>query len=187
MSKIKKMVFNDINLGMTNMDTGEILCTTNGTTRVFEINNSEDYDEDEIKPFCKDITFLKLFRGSGNGMKKILTNTEVATLVYISDFVTYGDCVLRKNGNANGHALTIKEMSEMLDIPYDTFRKTIYSLKKKQVIGFHSTGDNDNGTKFLTVNPYIFCRGDKVSNWIKDFYSNTEWAKIERQKTRVRV
>ena len=58
------------------------------------------------------------------------------------------------------------------------------SLKKKQVIGIHSTGDvvDGNSVKWITVNPYIFCRGIKVEKWVIDFYSTTEWAALERQK-----
>ena len=60
------------------------------------------------------------------------------------------------------------------------------SLKKKQVIGFHSTGDTHNGSaiKWITVNPYIFLRGTHVEDWVKDFYADSEWAKIERQKVK---
>lgn len=131
------------------------------------------------------ITFLKMFRGNGIMLDKKLTYSEIAALVFLSDFICYSDCVLRKGGNKQGHALSIEELAKLRNVKYDAFRKTIYSLKNKEVLGFHNTG-NTNEPLWITINPFIFCRGIKISKWVYDFYSETEWAKIVRQKIRNR-
>ena len=149
----------------------------------------EEYFEEEVKEekenyFMDDITFIKSFRGNGIMLNEKLTYVEIATVVFLCDFICYSDCVLRKNGNKLGTPLSVKDLSELMGVKYETFRKTMGSLKKKQVIGYHSTGDTDtnNEVKWITVNPYIFFRGQKVENWVKDFYAETDWAKIPRQK-----
>ena len=127
-------------------------------------------------------TFIKSFRGNGIMLNEKLTNSEIATVVFLTDFICYDDCVLRKNGDIRGNALSIQDLAELYNVKYNTFRKTMYSLRDKEVIGFHSTGDSENGNRWITVNPFIFCRGIEISAWVIDFYSNTEWAKIVRQQ-----
>ena len=34
----------------------------------------------------------------------------------------------------------------------------------------------------ITLNPYIFCRGMNVDKWISEYFSNSQWAKVTRQK-----
>lgn len=146
----------------------------------------EDIEEENIDFFMDDITFIKSFRGNGIMLNEKLTYVEIATVVFLCDFICYTDCVLRKKGNKNGAPLTVRDLADLMGIKYETFRKTMSSLKKKQVIGYHSTGDEEtkNEIKWITVNPYIFFRGIKVENWVKDFYADSEWAKMPRQKTR---
>ena len=127
-------------------------------------------------------TFIKSFRGNGIMLHKYLTNSEIAVVVFLTDFICYDDCVLRKNGDKRGKALTIQDLSDMYGVKYNTFRKTIYSLRDKEVIGSHETGNPEDGNKWITVNPYIFCRGIEISKWVIDFYKDTMWAKIVRQQ-----
>lgn len=179
--------FNKDNIGVINKETGEIYDITSDLYKItIEEYLSEDDESSEI--FMNDITFVKSFRGNGIMLNQKLTNSEIATVVFLCDFICYDDCVLRKNGNKLGNPLSIKDLSNLIGIKYETFRKTMSSLKKKQVIGFHNTGDPDKGTsiKWITVNPYIFCRGIRVSKWVIEFYSTSEWAKLERQKIRNR-
>lgn len=179
MSKIKTNVkrFNGRNITHSDSNTGEILCETKGNSTVYieehETKTQSEIDR-ELKAFGND-NFLKMFRGNGVFMKKNLTNNEIATIVFLSDYICYNDCVLRKNGDVRGHALSIRELSVLIGISYDNFRKTMASLKKKQVIAVHSTGNANNETKWITVNPYIFFRGSRVEHWISEFYKNTKW------------
>lgn len=144
-----------------------------------EFQSEDDVDENEAQPFMNEFTFIKSFRGNGIMLTEKLTPPEVYAVVFLTDFICYKDCVLRKNGNLNGHALDVRELSNLIGIKYETFRKTMGSLKKKGVIGYHSTGSEGNLVKLITVNPYIFLRGCKIQPWIANFYANTEWANLD--------
>ena len=178
--EIKKTVYH--NLGaVIDSETGEVYEPDSQNYRITIEEFLTNDTEETIKDFMPDITFIKSFRGNGIMLDKKLTNAELAAVVFMSDFICYNDCVLRKNGDKRGDALTVRDLAELRGVKYDSFRRIIYSLRDKEVIGFHDTGDS-NGTHWITVNPFIFCRGVKISVWVIDFYSNTEWAKIERQR-----
>lgn len=180
MSKVKTNIkrFNGINIIHSDKETGEILAETDGISSTVcieeEIEKTQSDIDNELHKFGSD-NFLKLFRGKGALMKKELTNNEIATIVFLSDYICFNDCILRKNGDSRGHALSLKELSGLLDVSYDNLRKTMASLKKKEVIAVHSTGDKENGTKWITVNPYFIFRGGKATNWIMEFYKDTRW------------
>lgn len=186
MSKVKKTVYENGEVNIVNELTGELHDLESQDYRItIEEYFDEDDDQEETSTrFMDDITFIKSFRGNGIMLNQKLTNAEIAAVVFLCDFICYDDCVLRKNGNKKGAPLSIRDLSDLVGIKYETFRKTMSSLKKKQVIGVHSTGDVCDGTsiKWITVNPYIFCRGVKVAKWVIEFYSQSEWALMERQK-----
>lgn len=139
---------------------------------------------DELVPFNVGLNFIKLFGGSSDMLFDKLTNAEIAMLVFLSKYVCYDDCVLRLNGDRNGHALTMKELAQLHNMKPNTFRKIMSSLKAKRVIGVHETGTaNHNQTKWITVNPYIMCRGSKVQRWVADFFGDTEWNDDNRKST----
>lgn len=185
MSNVKKTVLNGCGKVFDEKTGKEIKVKSNKyRITIEELLEEDDSDDSSGERFMDDITFIKSFRGNGIMLTQKLTNAEIAAVVFLCDFICYNDCVLRKNGNKLGNPLSIRDLSDLIGINYETFRKTMSSLKKKQVIGQHSTGDSKNGTliKWITVNPFIFCRGIEVEKWVIDFYSNSEWAKIERQK-----
>lgn len=185
--KVKKTTFNTDNIGIVNKDTGEIHNIESDLYKItIEEYLSEEENENMSERFMDDVTFIKSFRGNGIMLNQKLTNAEIAAVVFLCDFICYDDCVLRTNGNKLGSPLSIRDLSELIGVKYETFRKTMYSLKKKQVIGFHNTGDVDNGSsiRWITVNPYIFCRGIRVSRWVIEFYSTSDWANLTRQKIR---
>lgn len=185
MQKSRKTTINGIKTTLIDNGTGEKIFEVGENSKITleEFFNEEDNPDNPVS-FMQCITYIKSFRGNGVAMNQRLTNAEIAALVFLGDFVSYGDCVLRKNGNKLGTPLSVKDLSNLIGIKYETFRKTMYSLKKNQVIGFHNTGDLDNSIKWITVNPYIYCRGGKVAPWIADFYKDTIWAKLERQQIR---
>lgn len=137
---------------------------------------NDSAEEEKIK-FMTEYTFSKLFRGVELELDSRLTNPEVATLVFLTHFVCYGDCVLRTNGDARGKALTVKDLAKIRNMKYDTLRKIMNSLKDKDVIGYHVRG----GQKWITINPFILCRGIEFEPWIIKFYEDSVWAKIQFQ------
>ena len=182
-NKTKRTVLN--NLGKVfNDQTGEIIEPEENKNYRIIIEESvpDNAEEDELIPFMTEYTFSKLFRGVELELDKRLTNPEVATLIFLIHFVCYGDCVLRKNGDARGKALSIKDLAEIRNMKYDTLRKIMNSLKDKDVIGFHVRG----GQKWITVNPFILCRGIEFEPWIIKFYEDSIWAKIQFQETKLK-
>ena len=114
---------------------------------------------------------------------KELSHSELSFVVLLTDYICYEDCALRVNGNAQGSLLGAKDLAELSGLSYDTVRKLLYSLKNKELIGFHETGSGNTATKMITLNPYVFCRGIEVSDWVISFYSKTRWAKLEKEYT----
>lgn len=154
-----------------------------------------DYSEIKVKEFTmlpesqndaidinSNVTFYKSFVGNGKLLYSELKPIEIATLVLLCDFICYKDCVLRVGGHKNGRALSIAEIAEYCELEYETLRRTMSKLKSKQIIGYHNTGDKHNGNviKWITVNPYLFMRGNKVERWVAEFYADTVWAKVNR-------
>lgn len=160
--------------------TGEIVQSSEAESRVI----LEEITYDDTSKFQKNVTFVKMFRGSGSMLFKELTHAELSLVVFLCDFICYEDCALRTNGNSQGKLLTIQDIADLSDVKYNTVRKTIYSLRDKQLIGFHQTGSGDNAIKMITVNPYVFCRGINVSDWVIGFYSKTKWALMDKEYVR---
>ena len=66
-----------------------------------------------------------------------------------------------------------------MEIDYEKLRRNLSSLTKKGVIGIHKTGckDKPNTTvKAITVNPYIYLKGEKVNETILGLYENSQWS-----------
>lgn len=118
-----------------------------------------------------------MFKGNGVMLFKELSYSELAFLIFISDFICYEDCALRKGGRRNGNYLTFNDLSDYSGLKSEALKKTIYSLKKKEVIGIHDRNDCKN-VKYYTVNPFIFCVGNKIKKNIVDYYADTKWADI---------
>lgn len=65
-----------------------------------------------------------------------------------------------------------------MDMSYDALRKQLNSLVKKGVIGIHKTGCKDKPNalvKAITVNPYIYTKGNNVNKTILGLYEDSMW------------
>ena len=89
--------------------------------------------------------------------------------------------MLRKSGDTRGHALQVEELAELADMTYDSFRKVITKLKKYQIIQVYKIGTHNNKEKWITLNPYIFFRGWKIKNWVRECYKDTEWNVFDKE------
>ena len=61
---------------------------------------------------------------------------------------------------------------------YEALRKQINSLVKKGVIGIHKTGCKDKPNvlvKAITVNPYIYTKGNNINETIASLFSCSKW------------
>ena len=160
---------------VVDVETGE--CVEDIYEKDKVMHYKEKSPDDKIYNFNKGENFVKLYLGV-NELRKHLTTNEFTIAISLADFVCYDDCILRKGGHHNGKILTIKELAEEMEIQYDAFRKTITSLVKKGVIGIHKTGCKDNPkimVKAVTVNPYIYSRGNNVNKTILGLFEHANW------------
>ena len=92
-------------------------------------------------------------------------------------FISYSDGILRYNGKiADG-----KTISDALGENYETFKRIITSLIKKNILGKverQSDTYANKKKKCLVVNPYIFLRGQDIEKDIVDMFSGSKWANI---------
>ena len=184
-------VYEDAEHQLVNTETGEIKHHYSDTDNlvfrritVEELFNEPEESEDTL--FMSDITYVRNFRGNGVLFRELLTPQETQLALFLEDFVCYNDCVLRKNGNKQADPLSIEELYVLYGggLKFGTFRKQMGSLRKKEVIAYHNSGVPELGNKMrcITLNPYIFCRGMNVDKWISDYFSESQWAKVIRQK-----
>lgn len=124
--------------------------------------------------FNKDKRFVKLYSDMILELKDRLTDREFAVALALSYFVCYDDCCLRENGHGNGKVLTMKDLAEKLNIKYDNLTKIMSSLRKKKVLGTFTTDKNE---KTITVNPYIYTRGNIVNKTVIAYFNKSEWQK----------
>lgn len=162
---------------VVDIETGEII------NDIYEKDKIKHYKEptedDLIHDFNKDEKFVKLYLGV-NELRKHLTQGEFTIAVSLADYVSYEDCIVRRGGHGNGKILTIKELADDMEINYDALRKTITSLVKKGVVGIHKTGCKDKPNiviKAITVNPYIYTKGNNVNKTIVALFEHSNWNK----------
>ena len=189
----EKFTFNGIEWDVLSKDSGEFPIETDESKELLErvIHVTDYYKNDTEEPkdsyFNNENTFIRDFRGNGKLFRLLLKPQEIELLTFLSDYISYNDCILRLNGNRKGGILTVEDLANEYGMNYDAFRKIMTALRKKQVIDFHdkNTVETTKGIidkRCITFNPYIKCRGKKVDNYIIEHYSSTLWAEIKRQK-----
>lgn len=123
--------------------------------------------------FNKEKKFVKLYSGTSM-LKQHLTDREFSLAMALADFVCYEDCCLKEGGHGNGAPLTTKDLAEKLNMNYNTLKEIMLALKKKEVLGVFTTG----GNKVITINPYIYTRGNRVNKTVIAYFKKSKWANI---------
>lgn len=184
------------NLVIVNENTGEVI----GTAPSFEDRELlhrtiqiEDIYEEEGEPKCHYFnpsdTFIKSFRGNGNLFRKHLAPNELMVLMFLTDYLCYNDCILRVGGNRQGSILTVEQLADLYGLRYDSFRRIMSELKKKEFLSYHDKNTLETtvgiiNQRCITLNPYIFCRGTKVDDYVASYYRNSIWSSLERPKNK---
>lgn len=155
-------------------ETGEILNPDHTTY------TKEKYDKREPKKFKEGDSFMKVFNGAIHDLGRRLTPSELSFLVMILEHVSYNDCVIRKDGRANGEIMGLPGMAEATGMDYTRVTRIVGQLESKGVMGHHVTGSILKGyegkaRKVYTVNPNIFCRGKYVNGAVSEFYRKSGW------------
>ena len=164
-----KQVYNDVGLVVDDR-TGEFY---KPESEHYRITVEELYNEViEEQVFLKEVPFTKVFYGMELMISQELSNAECRVLWFLMAFICYKDCILRKNGNSRGKALNIHELAELYEANYDSFRKTLYSLRNKEVLIIEVESKN----VYIIMNPFIFCRGVKLDIATINRFKDTRWA-----------
>lgn len=188
----RKFTFNGIEWDILSKESGELPIQTNEKGELLErVICVTDYYKDDTEDakdsyFKNENTFIRDFRDNGKLFRMLLKPQEIALLTFLSDYISYNDCILRVNGNRKAHILSVEELASEYGMNYEAFRKLMGSLRKKQVIDYHDKNTLDTtkdiiNQRCITFNPYIKCRGTKVDDCIIKHYSSTLWAEINRQ------
>lgn len=188
----KTFTLNGTEWELLNNITGELPLESDEKLLERVIKVDEFYEDDSKEPndsfFGTENTFVRDFRGNGKLFRMLLTPQEIALLTFLTDYISYNDCILRTNGNRKGNILSVEDLAKEYGMNYDAFRKLMTKLRKKQIIDYHdkntlSTTVGIIQQRCITFNPYVKCRGKKIDNYVIEHYSSTLWASVNRQKT----
>lgn len=177
---------NDLNVAYIVADVGQkmpentidTLQAGDKITHMRDIVNHKKENEKFDKNFNKGVGFVKIYDDMIDALADKLTLAEFRFAIRLTHHMSYDDGILRTKGHKQGKVLTIKDMSELLNINYANCCKLINALIDKGVIGKHITGNIDNpGTELpcFTCNPYIFMRGKKMDRSIISLFAKSGW------------
>lgn len=151
---------------------------------IVDADTGEKVDElyqkvaEDTKKIEKGKGFMKLSISGAKRMLEILTPTEITMVIGLVPYVSYTDCCLRRNGS--GEVMNAQDIAKALEMDDAKVYRLIKSLEEKGVMGHHATGSILKGyegrvRKVYTVNPFIYCRGEKVNKTVYDFYEHSGW------------
>ena len=137
----KTFTLNGTEWELLNNITGELPLESDEKLLERVIKVYEFYEDDSKEPddsfFGTENTFVRDFRGNGKLFRMLLTPQEIALLTFLTDYISYNDCILRTNGNRKGNILSVEDLAKEYGMNYDAFRKLMAKLRKKQIIDYH--------------------------------------------------
>lgn len=140
----------------------------------------DEYKNTHIIGFKKKEAFVKVYTNPITALYKELPTKEFAVAMSLMPFISYGDGILRYNGKiADG-----KTISNILCENYDTYKRIITSLIKKDILKrIQRPSDTyaNKTKKCLVVNPYIFLRGQDIEKDIVELFKGSKWANITNE------
>ena len=139
---------------------------------------------DQIENYNGDKRFVKLFDGISELRKAINNDGVFSTAVSLADYVCYDDCVIRMGGHKNGRVMSVHDLSDALDIPYNTLRKHISALYKNGVLALCKTGTRGNPDLLndcIIANPSVYLRGTKVNKTVLSIFEESGWGNYTKE------
>jgi hypothetical protein len=122
--------------------------------------------------------FIKVFTKPLFELSKSLSGTESQFLNYLIQYIRFGSGII---AYGNGKPLTRANMARDTGLSKKTIDRLLNSLVDKEILGKHKTGRS----VALTVNPFIFMRGQKVNQTLYEFFLNSKWAKIYENQNQI--
>lgn len=137
----------------------------------------DEYKKTHIIGFKKKEAFVKVFIHPITALFKELPTKEYAVTMALMPFISYNDGILRYDGKI----IDVKTISNILGENYETFKRIIASLIKKEILGkVERPSDTyaNKTKKCLVVNPFIFLRGQDIEKDIVALFENSKWANV---------
>jgi hypothetical protein len=153
--------------------TGEITGEIYEGDRIVPSDQS-DYTDSHILKFKKGEIFIKAYVNPITILWQKLNTTEFAVTMALMPYISYQDCILRYKNNP----MKLADMATVLDINYDTFRKTILQLVGKGVLAQTKTGSIKKPNTFINcyvMNPYIIFKGTDLCKEIAGLFVGSGW------------
>ena len=174
-----------IRVGTVVSEYGEILSEIYEGDKIVR-QQQNDYKQTHIINFQKKEAFVKVFVHPITALFKELPTKEYAVTMALIPFISYNDGILRYNGKI----VDGKTISDILGENYETFKRIISSLCKKDIlkkVERQSDTYVNKTKKCLVVNPYIFLRGQDIEKEIVDLFSKSKWANIEETSSSIEL
>lgn len=168
----------EVRAKIVNIQTGEVEKEIFEGDRVKVVKAKvEKKEKSEPKVFMnKEEPFIKIFTKPLFELSRSLTGTESQFLNYLIQFIRYDSGIL---AYSNGRHVTRAAMAKDTGLSKNTIDRLINSLYDKEILGRHKTGR----IVTLTVNPFIFMRGQAVNKTLYECFKDSKWAKFYEKQS----
>ena len=110
------------------------------------------------------------YKGYTHEIRRIMDKLDIyerAFLFSVATYVGYDDCCLKFD---NGNELTFDKMVEISGMSKGKLSTIIQQLLKKDIL---YKGKNSKTIQYF-VNPWIFCKGNRINKVLKQIFRNYE-------------
>lgn len=110
------------------------------------------------------------YKGNIDEIRKTMQNLNVyekAFLYSIVPYIGYEDCCLKYD---NGNELKFEVLVDISGISRSKLAEVISSLVEKDIV---YKGKNSNTIQYF-VNPWLFCKGNRINKVLKTMFKNYE-------------
>jgi len=150
-------------------ENGEIIDELYEGDKILRINSIEALRN--TKNINNKEEFIKIYTRAIFDIYDTLSAAEGFLLFYLLRYADYNNGILRKNGISLTRKTIIDETGKHEDI----ISKLLNNLIRKEILMFAHSG-KDKRIRNYIINPYIFMKGNRVSNMCYELFKNTKWA-----------
>lgn len=133
---------------------------------------------------CQNWNLESFYKGNIQEIRKTMDKLDIyerAFLFSIATYIGYEDCCLKFD---NGNELTFEKMVEISGISKGKLSTVLQGLIKKDIL---YKGKNSKTVQYF-VNPWLFCKGNRINKVLKRMFRNyeiqsengTKWKDFER-------
>ena len=137
-----------------------------------------EYKEKYAINFNKKELFCKVYKNPIKELWNTLSIRDYAVATALIPYISYKDGILRNENEL----LNMKQISVLLNMDYDSIRKSFATLLKNQIIAKVKRPpqyDCDKLVNCYAVNPYLFMSSTDIEKEILSKFKESKWAKIK--------